>query len=343
MLILTCLLSTTIAAPVPDEGRLERYERVHPAMGSTFEIVIYSPDEQTAQVGIDAAIARIEQLNQVFSDYESDSEASQLSRMAPMDRPVRVSSDMWSVLQWSQKLSESSGGAFDVSVGPVTRLWRRARRQKRMPSEDRLQQALDAVGREHVHLDDTSKTVRLSAGGMRLDFGGVAKGYAADQALESLRAAGITRGLVNAGGDMVLGDPPPDRSGWRVGVAPLDPQQPPRQILVLSNCAVATSGDAWQFVEIDGIRYSHIVDPRTGLGVTQRSSVTVVARDGLTADGLASAVSVLGPTKGLQLVDGICGAACRVVWLEDDEVKTLHTSRFPSRNQLGSGANAKAD
>ena len=329
MLILTCMLTVTALTAVADEGRLERYKEVRAAMGSTFEITLYAPDDKTARRGFDAAFARIEQLNAIFSDYEADSEASRLSGLAPMDSPVSVSPDMWTVLAWSQKLNEQSGGAFDVTVGPITKLWRRARRQKRMPSEGRLQPALHSVGRSCVQLDDTTKAVRLTAADMRLDFGGVAKGYAADQALKSLQAAGITRALVNGGGDMVLGDPPPDGPGWRIGVAPLEPQDPPSHVLELDNCAVATSGDAWQFVEIDEIRYSHIVDPRTGLGVTRRSSVTVIARNGMTADALASAVCVLGPAKGLQLVERTCGAACLVVWVQDGKLVTEHTSRFP--------------
>ena len=322
--------ATALLAAVADVGRLERYQEVRPAMGSTFEITLYAPDDATARRGFDSAFDRIEQLNATFSDYQSDSEASRLSRSAPMESPVAVSPDMWKVLQWSQKLSEQSDGAFDVTVGPITKLWRRARRQNRMPSQERLLSALQSVGRTKVHLDEGAETARLTAADMRLDFGGVAKGYAADEALRSLQAVGITRALINGGGDMVLGAPPPDRSGWRVGVAPLEADEPPSQVLELADCAVATSGDAWQFVEIDGIRYSHIVDPRTGLGVTQHSSVTVIARDGMTADGLASAVSVLGPAKGVQLVDRTCGAACLVVWAENGKTATQHSRRFPT-------------
>jgi len=333
MSLLTYLLAVTACTAVAAREDLSRFEQIHPAMGSTFAITLYAPDQETARRGFEAAFARIDQLNAVFSDYDAGSEARRLSSAAPMPSPVSVSDDMWTVLAWSQKLGGFSGGAFDVTVGPITRLWRRARRQKKMPSDERLRQALRSVGSEYIHLDRAAKTVQLTGTDMRLDFGGVAKGYAADQALKSLAAVGITRALVNAGGDVVLGDPPPDRTGWRVGVAPLEPREPPSQILLLAHRAIATSGDAWQFVEIDGIRYSHIVDPHTGLGITRRTSVTVIARDGMTADALASAVCVLGPSKGMELIERTCGAECLIVYVEDGKVKTKRSSRFPGAGE----------
>jgi thiamine biosynthesis lipoprotein len=181
---------------------------------------------------------------------------------------------------------------------------------------------------------------------MRLDLGGIAKGYAADQALAVLRDRGIPRALVDAGGDLAIGDPPPDARGWRIAVAtphstsspPSSPTPPPEDgagtygaestVLLLSNCGVATSGDAYQFVEFEGRRYSHIVDPRTGMGVVGASSVTVVAPDGMTADALASAVSVLGPEEGIALIDRTPGAAALVVVLEDAKERQFQSRRM---------------
>jgi thiamine biosynthesis lipoprotein len=145
-----------------------------------------------------------------------------------------------------------------------------------------------------------------------------------------LQKHGIDRALINAGGDLIAGDPPPEREGWRLGVAPLQPDQPPSRLLVLANCGVATSGDAWQYVELEGQRYSHIVDPRTGIGLTRRSSVTVVARDGMVGDGLASAISVLGPEKGLRLVEQYPDAACRILTVQEGK-PVEHTSKGWSR------------
>jgi thiamine biosynthesis lipoprotein len=295
-------------------------------MGSTFEIIVYAANEENAQRGLGAAFARIGQLNQTFSDYESESEASRLSHAAPMPEAVPVSAEMFAVLDYSVQLSRQTDGAFDVTVGPVSRLWRRARRQKQLPAPERLKEALAGVGSQHLQLDAAGRKARLSAAGMRLDFGAVAVGYAVDEALTVLKQHGLTRALVNGSGDMALGDPPPGESGWRIGVAPLEPEQPPSRLLRLAKCGVSTSGDAWQHVEIAGRRYSHIVDPRTGLGLTAQSSVTVIAPNGMAADALATAVSVLGPEKGLALIERTCGAACLMVVVEEGRPQRYESS-----------------
>jgi thiamine biosynthesis lipoprotein len=189
------------------------------------------------------------------------------------------------------------------------------------------------VGYKKLALDCRAGTVELLAEGMKLDLGGIAKGYAGDEVLSVLRKYGITRALVDAGGDVVAGDPPPGKNGWTVALASIeDPDGPADRYLVVKNAAVATSGDAFQHVEIGGVRYSHIVDPRTCLGLTRRSSVTVIAPDGLTADGLASAVSVLGPKRGLELIESMCGTAALVVELHDDKPRWFASRRFPAKS-----------
>lgn len=317
-------------APNRCQPALERYHASQPLMGSSFAITLYAPDQPTADRALAAAFARIAALNAIFSDYEASSEASRLSQAAPMDHGMPVSPELWTLLERSLALSRQSRGAFDVTVGPLTRLWRRARRQHRLPDADLLAAARAATGYQHVRLDPQAHTVQLLVPGMRLDFGAIAKGYAADEALASLRAAGLDRALVNASGNVALGAPPPGETGWRIGLAPLDPRQPPTQFLRVAHGAIATSGDAYQFVEIAGRRYSHIVDPRTGVGLATRCSVTVWAPDATTADGLATAVCVLGPTDGLRLVEGTHGTAARIVWLENDEPQTRQSAGFPA-------------
>ncbi len=162
---------------------------------------------------------------------------------------------------------------------------------------------------------------------MRLDLGGIAAGYAMDEALAVLRSQGVTRALLDASGDIVVGDPPPGERGWRIGVAPQTADGPPSQYVVLSNASVTTSGDAFQHVEIGGKRYSHVVDPHTGLGLTDRSAVTLIARDGITADSYATAVSVLGPKRGLELVEATPGAAALIVRDVEGKIET-HESRL---------------
>lgn len=320
------LTQVVVAANAP---QLERYEAEQVHMGVKFTIVAYVDDAATANKAFAAAFARIESLDQTLSDYDPNSELSRLSRSAPTAHPVRVSDDLWLVLSRSNQLSEKTNGAFDVTVGPLTRLWRRARLRKELPDPVRFEAAKLATSYKRLELIESQQQVALHVAGMRLDLGGIAKGYAADEALAVLARFGVRAALVNASGDVTLGDPPPGEKGWSVGVASLNPKTEPNRILKLSNCAIATSGDAWQYVEIDGKRYSHIVDPRTGLGLMVRSSVTIIATDGMTADSYASAVSVLGPVDGIKLAKETAGVEGVILYREAEQECIRHTAGFP--------------
>ena len=311
-----------------DADNLQRYEATQRQLGTDVQIILYAENREQAEAALGAAFARIEQLEQVLSDYDEKSESSELGRRAPMQQPEPVSNDLWHALQVSQLVSQKSRGAFDVTVGPLSRLWRRARRQGELPSEERMTVARAAVGFRFVRLYPRSQSVELLRPGMRLDFGGIGKGMAADVALEEIAARGLRIALVDCGGDMSIGDAPPGSMGWRIGVASLDSDSAERVIL-LSNVGVATSGDAHQYVEIDGTRYSHIVDPRTGIGLTTRSSVTVIAADGMLADAVASAVSVLGPRRGTRLARFWSGVESQVLSLRDGVPQRLATPGFP--------------
>jgi thiamine biosynthesis lipoprotein len=264
----------------------------------------------------------------MLSDYHPDSELSRLSRRAPTEQPVALSKDLAQLLFQGQQVAAASGGAFDMTVGPLTRLWRRARRRQRLPSAQRLTAARQAVGYQHLVVDRAQRTAMLKRPGMRLDLGGIAKGYAVDQALQTITSRGIQRALVNASGDMAAAAPPPGQAGWKVAVAPLQPDAPPSRFGRLAHQAIATSGDAFQYVEIDGTRYSHIVDPRTGLGLTVRSSASVLADCCTTADALASAASVLGPKEALKLMGQYPEAELLLVTQSKQEVSVCQTPGF---------------
>jgi thiamine biosynthesis lipoprotein len=297
-------------------------------MASPFHLVLYSTDPAAARRGSRAAFDRIAALDAVLSDYDPDSELSRLSRSAG-GPAVPVGADLFDVLQRSRRVSERSAGAFDVTIAPVGRLWRRARRESKLPDPRRIAAARELVGFDKMVLDPSARTVQLLKPGMKLDVGGIAKGYAAQAALEGLQAAGISRALVAGAGDIVVGDPPPDAAGWKIAIAPLDPQRADRPpTLLLKNTAVSTAGDAERYVIINGHRYSHIINPATGLGVEDRASVTVVAPDGATADALETTVYILGPERGLKLVDETPGAAAIFRRLTPDGIKTFESSRF---------------
>ncbi len=303
------LLIAVTTSVIAREPALIRYEFSQAHMGTLFRIVLYAPDAATASTASNAAFDRIAKLDDTMSDYRPSSELRSLCRAAG-GPPVRVSEDLYRVLAASQELTRRTDGAFDITIGPVVQLWRRARRRHELPNAQRLARARMLVGFEKLRLDPEKKTAQLSKKGMLLDLGGIAKGYAADQALDVLKKHGIRSALVAASGDIAVSATPPGRMGWRVGIAPLDsPKKPPWRYLSLHDAAVSTSGDAEQHVEIGGKRYSHIVDPRTGMGLTGRHSVTVVACNATNSDSMATAISVLGPERGLKLAESIDGVA----------------------------------
>ena len=317
---------------------LSRFEFVESHMGSDFKTVLYSPDEPTARRASRAAFDRIAALDLTFSDYNPESELMRLCDRAG-GPPVRVSEDLFDILERSKAMFKKSGGAFDVTIGPVVRLWRRARRDRKMPDPKTLARARALVSSEFMELDRASKTVRLVKPGMKLDLGAIAKGYAADEAIRVLKAQGIASALVAGAGDIVVSDPPPDREGWTIAIAPPGiPGAEPQAPLLLHDAAVSTSGDAERYVEINGRRYSHIVDPKTGLGVVDRSSVTVVAPDGATADALDTTVYLLGPERGLPLIDATDGASGLIVRLENGTCQTSESRRFRALPRVGQPA-----
>jgi thiamine biosynthesis lipoprotein len=281
-------------------------------MGTTVRVVLYSRDEPAARGAADAAFARVAELDGTLSDYRAESELSRVTR-GPVGQPIPVGHDLLAVLLSAQDLAVRSGGAFDITVGPFSRLWRRARRQVELPAAEELAAARAVTGYRLLSVDARARTVTVAKAGMALDPGGIAKGYAADAAFEVLRRSGHARALVAVGGDIAAGDAPPEKGGWEVAIAGLDPGGvAPSSPLIIANAGVSTSGDAEQWVEIDGRRYSHIVDPRSGIGLTARRTVTVVARDAMTSDMLATALSVMAVDEGVALADSTPGAAAQV-------------------------------
>lgn len=328
------------------DAELRRFDFERVEMGVIFRLTVYGSDSGVANKAAEAAYARVHELNGIFSDYDGASEVRRLCEASGPGRPIRASVELFTVLEASLQVSCETDGAFDVTVGPLTKLWRRARRREMMPEPHRLATERALVGHTLVRLDCEQRTVELLCDGMRLDFGGIAKGYAADEALRVLTEHGFKQALVNASGDIVAGDPPPNADFWVVEIEALRRRQPagklatdaeqsgPASHLRICNQAVATSGDAYQSVVIAGQRYSHIVDPKTGLGLNQRSSVTIIAPTGMMADGLASAVSVLGPKAGIKLIEHHRNSATEGYVMfangESDEVRAVESSGLRS-------------
>ena len=290
------------------EPALARFELSQLHMGTQFKIILYCESAQAATTFASNAFERIAEIDAITSDYLETSELMLVCKTAAGSK-IRVSEDLFRVLETSQEIAERSDGAFDVTIGPVVRLWRRARRIGELPDSNRLAQAMDLIGYHKLRLDRPSRSVALERAGMLLDLGGIAKGYAVDAAMRVLKQQGVTRALVAGGGDISVMGAPPGSDGWTISVAPHGGEAQHGLYLCLRDRAVSTSGDAHQYVEIGGVRYSHIVDPKTGLGLKGHQSVTVVALDCTTSDALATAASVMGPAKGSRLIDSTPGAA----------------------------------
>lgn len=306
-------------------------------MGAPWTITVHAETRQRGEAAIAAAFAEVARLERILSDYDPESELSRLSAASPTVE--RVGDDLWQVLERAVWFRDATEAAFDPTVGPLTALWRQARRSGRMPSPEKLAAARAAVGPSTLRLDPSGRSVELRVPGMRLDLGGIGMGYAADAAMAILERHGIRSAMIDASGDIVVSSPPPGRRGWRITVDALKPGQAdgagrvPSQMLELADAAVTTSGDAHQAVEIDGVRYSHIVDPRTGLGVVGHAAVTVIARDGTTADAVATAASVLGPVEGLRFVESLPGVEGRFQWLREGDVVVVTTAGWPAARE----------
>jgi len=306
-------LLVTVAALVCSAGGARaqevRREFAELHMGVAVRLELYAPADAAARVAARAAYTRIAELEDVMSDYRPQSEVRRLAEQPGIAVPV--SEPLFAVLTRALALARQSDGAFDITVGPFVALWRSARRTGRLPNRAQLDSAARRVGWRKVHADSATRSIRLDTAGMRLDLGGIAKGYILDQALLVLGRYGVTRALIQAGGDIVAGDPPPGLPGWRVDVPEAGPLVRARAA-ALARAALSLSGDTEQFVIVDGVRYSHVVDPHTGVGLTSRRQAAVVAGDGLTADGLSTALTVLDDSGQAALLRSYPGVVAEV-------------------------------
>ena len=284
------------------ESKWQRFEFVEPEMGVDFHLKFYAPNQAEAERVAKAVYARVEHLNGIFSDYDPESELNRIS--AIHGQSTKVSTELFDVLSKSQELSIQTRGAFDVTAGPSVRFWRKVRKQGEMLPLQELREARSRVGFHQVKLNERLNAVTLTAPNLQLDLGGIAKGFAVDEAMRILKQKGIYRAFVAASGDMLAGEAPLGKPGWKVEVRNVDQfgNIYPRAIY-LCNQALSTSGDTEQYVEIDGSRFSHIVDPRTGIGLTSRIQVSVISGSSTVSDSYATAICVLGKQQGLQFAE----------------------------------------
>ena len=270
----------------------KRFEFSHPQMGTMFRIILYTNDSLSGVYASQKAFVRIDELNLTLSDYREDSEVNRLCKTS--GEYLKVSNDLWKILQESVKAATLSKGYFDVTIGPLTQLWRRMKRQKQLPSQQQIDEARAKVGIENLLLNTDNQSVMLKKQGMRIDFGGIGKGFAEDEMMKVLQQNGIKSAMIEAGGNIVVSEPPVDSpKGWEIIIK--------KKKHFLKNCGISTSGDLYQFVEIDGTKYSHILDPKTGVGFTESHQISVITKDGTSSDWLSTALYLMPKKLGRTL------------------------------------------
>jgi len=279
-------------APVVKQSKL--------LMGTVVEIKVVGKDQAKAKEAIEEAFGEIEKVNSLMSTYIEESEVSLLNR----EGMARVSGQTLEVIEEALRMSSLSKGAFDITVRPLINLWRKARKEKKLPSREEIEGALSLVGFKGIEIEED--VVRLKSAGMEIDLGGIAKGYAVDKAIEALKDAGIENALVNAGGDIYALGLRSSKKPWTIGI------QHPREknkilaTVKVTNKAVTTSGDYERYFTLDGVRYSHIISPKTGYPVSEvPMSVSIIAQNCTLADALATACFVLGPDEGTKLIESL--------------------------------------
>lgn len=273
------------------------YSEIH--LGVEVRVTGYAPDDSTARSAARAAFAEVARLDSMMSDYRASSDVAAIARAAP--GWAVVGPETMAVITVALRVAARSRGAFDPTIGPLVALWRESRTTGRLPSSEAIRAAKALTGWRAVEVDPERRAIRLRHSGMRLDLGGVAKGYIIQSALGVLASHGVASAMIEAGGDLAVSAAPPGATGWRIDLATSD-ENLRRQAGALTNAAVATSGTGEQFVEIAGRRYAHLINPRTGLGLTDRVTTTVIGADAALVDAVATAASVLGSRRGPDLI-----------------------------------------
>ncbi|HEU5164537.1 MAG TPA: FAD:protein FMN transferase [Chitinophagaceae bacterium] len=287
--------------PFTISAQLKRFQFSENKMGSSFDLIFYHTDSAEAVSVAKECFSIVDSLNNIFSDYSSESEVSKLA-LQTNQTDIKVSDELFSMILRSRNAWERSNKTFDITIGALTQLWRKAKKENRFPSEAEIKAAKDLSGFKNLVINERSKTISFKKPGICLDFGGIVPGYAGQRVIDFLKTKNVSIALADASGDIVMSDAPPGKDGWTIGInLPENENEIWEKKLELKNFAVSTSGDVYRYTIHNGIKYSHIIDPKTGYGVTSQRNVTVITKYGADADWLATACSILPIKKALAL------------------------------------------
>jgi FAD:protein FMN transferase len=299
------------------------HKEVLKLMGNRFEITVVTEEEKEAHEHIAAAVAEIRRIENLLTTFKEDSQTNLINRNAGLE-PVQVDKEVFDIIQRSKRISDITQGAFDITYGSVDKkLWNFDKEMTALPDAETAKKMVRLINYRNVILDEDNCTVFLKEPGMRIGFGGIGKGYAAERAKLILQERGVTSGIVNAAGDLTVWGYQPDGKEWTIGIADPNAARQPFSYLTITNMAIATSGNYEKYVMIDGKKYSHTIDPKTGLPVRGIKSVTIISPNAEIADAMATPVMIMGTKVGLDLINQVKGISCIIV---DDNDK-IYTSK----------------
>ncbi|MDB5145232.1 MAG: thiamine biosynthesis lipoprotein [Mucilaginibacter sp.] len=304
------------------ENKLITHKRVLRLMGNRFEISVVGDDAAAAEEHIDSAVAEIRRIEKLLTTFSDDSQTNDINRNAGI-QPVKVDQEVFDLIERSLKISELTQGAFDITYGSIDKsLWNFDVNMTQLPDRETAMKSVSLINYHNVILDASKNTVFLKEKGMRIGFGGIGKGYAADKAKVVLQMRGVSSGIVNASGDLVTWGTQPNGYPWTIAIADPDHSLTSFSTLKISNMAIATSGNYEKYAIIDGRKYSHTIDPKTGLPVSGIKSVTIISPSGELADAMATPVMVMGVKVGLDLINQLKNIACIII----DDNNQIHST-----------------
>ncbi len=312
--------ASTFFVKAQEIDSLVKYKHQLLLMGSQFEITALSENENQANTAIDSAIEEIKRIEKLISSWDANSQTSAINNSAGI-KPVKVDRELYDLIYRSKKISKLTNGIFDISFASIDKIWKFDGSMTKMPLPDEIANSVKLINYQNIILDSGLKTVFLKDKNMKIGFGAIGKGYAANKAKKLMQSMRIENGVVNAGGDLISWGNQKDGQEWSIAIT--DPQNKTKPIgwLNISNQAVVTSGNYEKYFEFDGIRYSHIINPKTGMPATGIKSVTVICGDAEVADALATSVFILGEKEGIDTINKLKGIECFVI-TDNDELKT---------------------
>ena len=299
------------------------FKRAEKLMGNKFEITVVEVNEEVAAKKIDLAINEIKRIEKLLTTYHNDSQTNNINRYAGV-KPVQVDREVYELIERSIKISNLTDGAFDITYGSIDkRLWNFDKTMTSLPDESTAKLSVQKINYRNIILNKNSCTVFLKEEGMRIGFGGIGKGYAAEMAKNLLKKEGVQSGIVNASGDLVTWGNQADKKPWTIGIANPNCANLPFSYMNVTDMAVATSGNYEKYVTINDVKYSHTINPKTGLPVTGIKSVTIISPNAEIADAMATPVTIMGIKAGLNLIDQIHHLGCIII----DDNNKIYTSK----------------